>query len=78
MLPNIDDTLLKGVAAHRAGNLQEAQRLYNLVLQIKPMHADANNNMALLAVGVGNFSASLNFFKKALFAQPNNVQFMLN
>lgn len=78
MLPNIDDTLLKGVAAHRAGNLQEAQRLYNLVLQIKPMHADANNNMALLAVGVGNFSASLNFFKKALSAQPNNVQFMLN
>lgn len=40
MLPNIDDTLLKGVAAHRAGNLQEAQRLYNLVLQIKPKHAD--------------------------------------
>ena len=74
----IDQALQKGVEAHKAGQVQEADRLYTAILSAQPKHPDANHNMAVLAVGVGKVQEALPFFKTALEANPNAAQFWLS
>ena len=74
----IDQALQKGVEAHKAGKVQEADRLYTAILKAQPKHPDANHNMGLLAVGVGKVQEALPFFKTALEANPNTAQFWLS
>ena len=74
----LDQALQKGVEAHKAGNLQEADRCYTAILKVQPKHADANHNMGVLAVGVGKVEQALPFFKKALEASASNAQFWLS
>ena len=74
----LDQALQKGIEAHKAGQVQEADRLYTAILKAQPKHPDTNHNMGVLAVGVGNFQESLPFFKTALEANPNTVQFWLS
>ena len=39
----IEQALKQGVAAHKAGKLQEAERLYRAILQSEPSHPDASS-----------------------------------
>jgi predicted Zn-dependent protease len=63
---------------HRAGRLQDAERLYRAILDVQPQHPDANHNLGVLAVGVGKVEAALPLFKKALEARPDVEQFWLS
>ncbi len=74
----LDQALQKGIEAHRAGNVQEADRYYTAVLKANPKYPDANHNMGVLAVGVGKVEEALPFFKTALEANPNIAQFWLS
>ena len=74
----LDQALQKGIEAHKAGNVQEADRYYTAILKANPKHSDANHNMGILAVGVGNVEAALPFFKTALEANPKISQFWLS
>ena len=49
----VDQALQQGIEAHKAGQVQEADRLYTAILKAQPKHPDANHNMGVLAVGVG-------------------------
>merc|ERR1712166_1257951 len=68
----------QGVAAHKEGKLQEAERLYRTILQSQPAHPDANHNLGLLAVSVNRADAALPLFKTALEANPKIEQFWLS
>ena len=57
----IDQALQQGVAAHKEGKLQEAEKLYRAILGSQPQHPDANHNLEVLAVGVGKLQESLRF-----------------
>ena len=46
----IEQALQQGVAAHKEGMLEDAERLYRAVLQSQPLHPDANHNLGVLAV----------------------------
>ena len=70
-----EQVLQQGIAAHNAGNLQEAERLYRSVLKSQPAHPDANHNLGVLAVSVNKADAALPFFKTALEANPKIEQF---
>ena len=48
----LDQALQKGVEAHKAGKVQEADQLYTAILKANPKHPDANHNMGVLAVGI--------------------------
>ena len=48
----IEQALQQGVAAHKEGKLQDAERLYRAILQLQPLHPDANHNLGVLAVSV--------------------------
>ena len=58
--------------------MQEAERLYTAVLQTQPKHPEANHNMGVLAVRVGNARKALPFFETALKAEPKVEKFWLN
>ena len=74
----LDQALQKGVEAHRAGEVQEADRYYTAILKANPKHPDANHNMGVLAVGVSKVEEALPFFKTALEINPNIDQFWLS
>ena len=74
----IEQTLQQGVAAHKEGKLQDAERLYKAILQAQPTHSDANHNLGLIAVSVNKADAALPLFKAALEANPKIEQFWLS
>ena len=74
----IDQALQKGTEAHKAGQVQEADRLYTAILKSQPKHPDANHNMGVLAISVGKVQEALPFFKTALEANTATAQFFLS
>ena len=74
----IQQTLRNGVAAHKEGKLEEAERLYRAILQSQPAHPDANHNLGVIAVSVNKAEAALSLFKTALEANPKIEQFWLS
>ena len=70
--------LQQGVAAHNAGNLQEAERLYRAILQVQPKHPDANHNLGLIAVAMDQSGVALALFQSAIDVNPNIEQFWLS
>ena len=74
----IEQTLQNGVAAHNAGKLEEAERLYRAILQSQPTHPDASHNLGVIAVSVNQAKAALPLFKTALEANPKIEQFWLS
>ena len=74
----IEQVLQQAVEAHKAGRMQDAERLYRAILQAQPKHPDANHNLGVLAVSVSKPEAALPLFKIALEANPSQGQFWLS
>ena len=74
----LDEALKKGVEAHAAGQIQEANRFYLSILKAQPKHPDANHNMGALFMDVGKVQEALPFFKAAVTATPSAVKFWLD
>ncbi len=74
----VDQAMQQGVAAHKEGKLEDAERLYRAILQSQPLHPDANHNLGVLAVAVNKADAALPLFKTALEANPKIEQFWLS
>ena len=62
----LNEALQKGIEAHKAGKVQEADRYYTAILKAQPKHPGANHNKGVLAVGSGKFEEALPFFETAL------------
>ena len=74
----IEQALQQGVAAHKEGKLEEAEKLYRAILQSQPTHPDANHNLGVLAVSVNKVESAFPLFKTALQANPNMEQYWLS
>ena len=74
----IDQALQKGIEAHKAGKMQEADRYYTAILKANPRHPDANHNLGVLAVSVNKAEAALPLFKAALAANSTIEQYWLS
>ena len=74
----IEQALQHGIAKHKQGKLQDAERLYQAILQSQPSHADANYNLGLIAVSLNKVALALPSFKTALEAFPEIEQFWLS
>ena len=72
---SIEEALILGVKAHKAGNIQEAERYYTAILNVQPNHQDANHNMGVLAVSIKKTEKGLHFFEKALASNTCISQF---
>jgi tetratricopeptide (TPR) repeat protein/SAM-dependent methyltransferase len=74
----VEQALQQGVAAHKKGKLQDAERLYRAILKSQPAHPDASHNLGIIAVSVNKADAALPLFKTALEANPKIEQFWLS
>jgi len=74
----IEQALQQGVAAHKGGKLQEAERLYRVILQSQPAHPDVNHNLGLIAISAQQIEAALPLFKTAVEVNPNIEQFWIS
>ena len=74
----VNEALQRGIAAHKEGKLQEAEKFYRGILGVQPNHPDANHNLGVLAAGTGQVEAALPHFKSALEANPNQGQYWLS
>ena len=75
---NIDQALRQAVEHHQAGRQEEAVALYQSILRADPCHAEANNNMGVMAVEVKQPAAGLSYFMAALDADPSRERYWLN
>jgi tetratricopeptide (TPR) repeat protein len=74
----VDQSLQLGIAAHNAGNVQEAERLYRAVLQSEPTHPQANYSLGLIAISLGKSETALALFKAALDVNPSIEKFWVS
>ena len=74
----IERILQQGVAAHRKGNLEDAGRLYQTILQSQPLHPLANHNLGVIAVSVNKIDMAVPLFKTALDSNPGTEQFWVS
>ena len=74
----INQRLEAGIAAHEAGDLREAERLYRSILQSQPAHPEATHNLGVLAISINDLKAALPLFKTALEGNSKNEQFWLS
>lgn len=74
----VDDALKRAITHHRSGSLQDAERLYRAILNSVPKHPDANHNLGVLAIQVGQAEVGLPHLKAALEANPRHEQYWLS
>ncbi len=74
----MQQTLQQAITAHQDGKLEDAEVLYQSILEIHPTHPDANHNLGVLAVSLNQLETALPLFKTALEAYPDQEQFWLS
>ena len=74
----LDQALQKGIEAHKAGDIEDADRYYTAILKANPDHPDANHNMGVLAVGLGKVEEALPYFETALESTAMMEQYWLS
>ena len=74
----IEQALQQGIAAHKEGKLQDAERLYRAIIRSQPFHPDANHNLGILLLSLNKADAALPLLKTALEADPKIEQFWLS
>ena len=74
----LEQALQKGIEAHKAGRIKEAERYYTSILKAVPEHSTANHNMGVLAIGIGKVEQAIPFFKVAKEVEPTIPQFSLS
>jgi len=74
----IGETLQKGIEAHKAGQIEDADHLYTAILNVQPEHPEANHNMGVLTVNANKAQDALPFFKRALESDPSISQHWLS
>ena len=58
--------------------MQQAEELYRAVLQVQPLHAEANHHLGVLAGQVGQAAAGLPYLKTALLLDPGQGRYALS
>jgi tetratricopeptide (TPR) repeat protein len=72
------EVLAAGLAAHEAGRIDEAQRLYEQLLQDDPTNRFALYNLGVIAQGRGDHDAAVERYDAALAVDPKFVSALYN
>jgi protein O-GlcNAc transferase len=75
---SLEQTLQIAITHHKAGETQDAERLYRSILTEEPKHSDANHNLGIILKQGGQTEAAIVLFKTALEANPNQGQFWIS
>lgn len=72
-----EELLRHAATFHQAGQYAEAEELYLSILGTEPRHPDANYNLGLLALQLGQLERALQFLQAAWEADPSVGQYWL-
>ena len=73
-MSNVQQTLQSAVAAHRAGKLAEAERLYKQVLAADRRHLEALRGLGLLAGAAGKNDVAAGLIREAIKFRPRSAE----
>ena len=71
---NLLELVQKGLQLHQAGQLQEAETVYQQILDIKPDFAEAHNNLGNVLRELGRLDDAVASFEKALTFKPDYAE----
>lgn len=77
-LRSIEEALQLAIAHHQAGQLQDAERVYQAILEAYPNHSDAHHNFGVLCVQAQRHNFGLAHFRAALKINPAQPQYWLS
>jgi predicted O-linked N-acetylglucosamine transferase (SPINDLY family) len=63
---------------HRAGRLEQAEAIYQQIVQLDPQHADALHMLGLVAAQVGNAQVAVNLIQRAIGIRSNDPAYHSN
>jgi tetratricopeptide (TPR) repeat protein len=75
---DLTGTLQQAIIHHKAGDLENAEKLYRSILSEQANHPDANHNLGVLLKQGDKAGIALPFFKIALEANPNQGQYWIS
>src|ERR1700690_589817 len=75
---SVHDLLEKGLAHHRAGDVQQAERIYGQVLLRAPDNATAWYLRSVVAMGEKKYARAVEFLERALKSAPENGIYLCN
>jgi tetratricopeptide (TPR) repeat protein/SAM-dependent methyltransferase len=73
--PDIQALLAEAAQAHRAGDLDRAERGYRRVLDHQPGHADGLHRLGLIAYQRGDHAAAQKAIRQAIARNPNSAPY---
>ena len=71
---SIDQAFQKGVEAHTAGKLKEAEHIYRAILKIHPSHIAAHSNLGIMLYELGRLEEAELGYKKLIKQKPNYAE----
>jgi len=78
-LSQLNDTSQNAIDAHKASQLDTAEKIYNdILIHIYPDHPNANHSLRILYNNLGRFQEALFRLRKAILANPNVEQFWVS
>jgi Flp pilus assembly protein TadD len=77
-MSTIDDALARGLALHRAGELQAAEQVYRQVLDEHPAHAEALHRLGALALQTGHVPQAVQLIEQAIRVDPAVAEYHNN
>jgi tetratricopeptide (TPR) repeat protein len=72
------DLVNAALAHHRAGRLDDAERMYREVLEVDPNHADATHLLGMIAFQTGRLDLAVETIRKAIAAHPAAASYHSN
>jgi len=72
--PTLQQSFDLAVQHHQAGRLQEAEKLYRLILAQQPEHADALQNLGIIAQQAGRPDIAVDLIRRASVLRPTNAE----
>jgi len=74
----LKQTLQTARTHHKAGELENAEKLYRSILSEQANHPDANHNLGVLLKQGDKADIALPFLKTALESNPNQGQYWIS
>ena len=71
---NINQIFKQAAKEHLDGRLEEAERLYNSILEVQPEHLTSNNNLGVILQHSGKLEEAEKHYRKAIEVKPDFVQ----
>ena len=75
---DIESRLEEGISLHQSGKLQQAELIYQQILQFDPENAEVHNLLGLIAYQVGKLQIATKLINQAIELEPSQPKFFHN